>query len=149
MNERTVRQQENRAWSSEKISERHKYWGYALPAVDLDFVLVEMNGGKPAAVIEHKYMSQCGKVDVHSATFNALSILANAAAVPLLLVFYDYRPSWWFAVEPVNSFARAIVKRRTTMSEREYVDMLYRARGIVCPHQLLNTLDSYKPEVIP
>lgn len=148
---RTVRRDEGKQWSSEKISRRHREYGFNVPAFDIDFLLVEMHGGRPAALCEYKFMSQCGKIDIASPTFSALSILANAAAVPLLLTFYDYRPYWWFVVHPLNRHAYKLLGRiqPLLMSERAYVELLYRARGIVCPHQLLNTLDSYKPEVIP
>lgn len=148
---RTVREYEAKTWSSEKISRQHRQWGFNLPAFDIDFLLVEMHGGRPAALVEYKFMTQCGKVDIASPTFSALSILANAAAVPLLLVFYDFRPAWHFVVQPLNRHAYKLLGRiqPLLMSERAYVELLYRARGIVCPHQLLNTLDSYKPEVIP
>ena len=46
--------QERTGWRDEGISRRHRTWGVALTAVDLDFMLVEYTDGKATALIEYK-----------------------------------------------------------------------------------------------
>ena len=46
---------ERLGWRDERLSERHGHWGFNCPAVDLDFVMLEYNHGKPCALVEYKH----------------------------------------------------------------------------------------------
>ena len=45
---------ENTFWRDGALSLRHKKWGYDLPALDMDFLMIEYDHGIPVALIEYK-----------------------------------------------------------------------------------------------
>jgi hypothetical protein len=42
-------------WRDEAISQRHRLWGFNCPAVDIDFLMIEYDQGKPAACVSRLY----------------------------------------------------------------------------------------------
>lgn len=139
----TVRQ-ERTGWRDDSLSLRHRQWGYDCPGVDLDFPMIEFATGMPVALIEYK--ARGARIpDLKSPTYSALRVLANNSNVPFLVVFYD-ASTWVFRVIPANPRGLELLNHSTLMSEREYVDWLYRLRRLTAPPALLNQLSIYKPE---
>jgi Holliday junction resolvase len=98
---------ERLGWRDAAISERHGAWGFNCPAVDLDFVMLEYNHGKPAALVEYKHINS-GEINTNHATYRALVALADGyspGALPCLIARYD-RTNWNFIVTPLNEAAR-------------------------------------------
>ena len=50
--------QERTNWRDQELSARHRTWGFNCPAVDLDFLMVEYNIGKPVGLIEYKHFKR-------------------------------------------------------------------------------------------
>lgn len=123
--------QERTGWRCEKISERHRHWGYNCPAVDLDFVVAEYNHGKPVALVEYKERHAL-KPKLEHPTYMALKTLADGfceGALPFMLVFYD-SVDWWFRVTPINSAALNHYRHCIDMplTEQRFVTSLYLLR---------------------
>lgn len=123
---REVRQ-ERSGWRDLAFSQRHREWGWNCPAADIDFLLMEYDKGKVSALVEYKH-EDSQKIRIGHPTMRALKDLADRAQVPALLVRYadDFSV---FRVTPLNELAEGWVPERTTMSETEYVSLLYRIRG--------------------
>jgi hypothetical protein len=45
---------ESTGWRDSWISDKHRSWGYDLPASDIDFMLLEYDNMKPITLVEHK-----------------------------------------------------------------------------------------------
>ena len=123
---------ERTGWRDEKISRRHREWGVDCCATDLDFLLLEYSsceGGevKLSALIEYKH--QNAKVQNSGAPqYKALRLLCNPANLPLFAVRYadDFSS---FTVVPLNRHALKYLAEISTLSETEYVTLLYQLRG--------------------
>ena len=101
---RTVRT----GWRDSELSQRHGAWGFNCPAVDLDFVMMEYNHGKPCALVEYKHKN-ARPFDPTHATYRALIALADGySGGPLPCFVARYDPSnWSFIIYPLNERARA------------------------------------------
>jgi hypothetical protein len=122
---------ERSGWRCEAISKKHRDWGFHCPAVDLDFVLLEFNWGKPVAIVEYKEKG-AKRPDTRSASYRALKDLADGyrkRGLPLLLVRYC-KEKWWFEVTPLNQAAFEYYGEGEchTVSQREFVRGLMRMR---------------------
>lgn len=135
---------ERTAWRDEQISARHRAWGFDCPAVDLDFLAVEYNVGKPVALIEYKY-HKAATVDLQHATYRALADLANAYPLPFLIVRY-WREPWAFRVQIGNEAALHWFNDGETLSEFNYVKRLYLMRRAKVTAELHAKLDKTLPE---
>ena len=130
---------ERTGWRDEGISARHRLWGWDCPAVDIDFLLLEYDKGKPVAIIEYKN-DRATEQDAQHPSYRALRSLANSASVPFLEVRYtdDYS---WYRILPRNLLAR---KHKSYMdnaiTEVEYVTFLYRLRNREAPPNVLMDL---------
>lgn len=125
--ERSVKR-ERTGWRDLALNDRHRKWGWNVPAVDIDFFL-EYDNGTPAGVVEYK--AQNAEVVDPKAHRNtqALVNFADAARVPMFGVRYARDFSWWI-VTPLNPRAQQWVSvTHQEMTEREYVAFLYRLRG--------------------
>lgn len=138
---------ERTGWRDEEISRRHREWGIALPAADLDFMLIEYSSRKVCALIEYKRYT-ARPVNLDSSSIVAISDFAKMGQVPFYIVRYwpatDSHP-WYFQVTPVNSYAYEYVPVKRLMSELEYVNLLYRVRGVFMPDELALTLGDEVP----
>ncbi len=130
-------------WRDEKISSRHRMWGFNCPAVDLDFLMVEYNLGKPVGVIEYKHF-KAKQPDIKHPTYRALIELADLAKLPFMIVFY-WPECWAFKVYPVNRIAREQFKVGEEMTELEYVEKLYSMRMLVVDKNVMAQLFNIKP----
>lgn len=122
---------ERTGWRDQKISERHRIWGYNCPAVDLDFVVAEYNYGRPVALVEYKER-RAAEPDLSHPTYQALSALADGYAegpLPFLVAFYD-NEEWWFRVLPVNGRAQEYYAHCAgeILTEQRFVTSLYLLR---------------------
>lgn len=141
---------ERTGWRDPEISLRHREWGFDCPAVDLDFLVVEYNIGKPVALIEYKH--HFARVpDTRHPTYRALADLAdnyggNGGALPFLLVFY-WPEVWAFQVQPMNKVARDCFHAPVLhLTEREYVQRLYQLRGRTLSAHLKDKLNASRPQ---
>jgi len=96
--------QERTGWRDQEISARHSMWGYDCPALDIDFLLLEYDQGKAAALVEFKN-EKAMPIRMGHPSIRALIGLADAAKIPLFLVRYAGDFSWYF-VTPGNVKAR-------------------------------------------
>lgn len=122
---------ERSGFRCEEISRRHREWGWDCPAVDLDFVLVEYNRGKPVALVEYKEKHAQMPSLTHP-TMKALSDLADNykhGPLPFFIAFYCSE-DWWFRVYPVNEAAKSFFKHceGQYLSEQRFVKGLYHLR---------------------
>jgi hypothetical protein len=130
-----------------ELSARHRIWGFHVPAVDVDFLLVEYDSGAAAAIIDYKHKQSAIGLNQQRPSLNALSNLhkPDGQQLPFLVVYYD--PSRWaFKVFPINEQAtyRCGGNGPYTCSERQWVQVLHKIRGReVKDHQLeqFNTAD--------
>jgi hypothetical protein len=122
---------ERSGWRDQAISERHGAWGFNCPAVDLDFVMLEYNHGKPCALVEYKHKF-ARKVDPSHATYRALIALADGYSggpLPCFVAIYD--PDYWsFTVVPLNDIAKQYYKHcdGETLTEQRFVKSLHLIR---------------------
>lgn len=98
---------ERTGWRDAELSKRHGAWGFNCPAVDLDFVMMEYNHGRPCALVEYKHKN-AKSIDINHATYRALIDLANGyrnGALPCFVARYD-PTDWSFVVTPLNDRAK-------------------------------------------
>lgn len=110
------------------MSERHRRWGCACLATDIDFVLLEYDQtAEPKAIVEYKH-ERAPEQRASQINFRALAKLGTKADIPVFACRYADDFSW-FRVVSLNPQATEWVTTRTEMTEPEYVTFLYRLRG--------------------
>ena len=134
---------ERTGWRDAAISARHRVWGFNCPAVDLDFLMVEYNLGKPVGLVEYKHHS-AWEPDLRHPTYRALTELADLAALPFLIAFY-WPDVWAFRITPVNESARLHFEESEILTERQFVTRLYRMRALVIRAAVLDALNDELP----
>lgn len=125
---------ERTGWRDEKISLRHGEWGFNCPAVDLDFVMLEYNHGKPCALVEYKHKN-AKPVNASHATYRALVSLADgykSGPLPCFVAIYD-PDAWTFTVIPLNDRARDHYRHceGQVLTEQRFVRSLHLLRKSV------------------
>lgn len=125
---------ERTGWRDEGLSLRHRQWGFDCPAVDLDFVMVEYNHGSVCAIVEYKNEFAAPQYPSHP-SYKALADLATRSKVPFFAVRYASDFSRWKA-HPLNSYAKKHLPNSNELSEKGWVDLLYRVRGLPMPQDL-------------
>jgi hypothetical protein len=122
-------------WRDEEISRRHRMYGMNVPAVDVDFALVEYDMSEPKLIVDYK--RGLGRDVQLDASLRALGRLysATGAQLPAYVVRYELGP-WRFTVTPVNVAAMVqatelgVDVHPHVMAEADYVErLLYGARG--------------------
>ena len=125
------------------ISQKHRSWGFNVPAVDIDFLLVEYDNRKAVALVEYRHYN--GTVRTDSANILAVVDLADRAGLPFFCVQYRYDTddgTIWkeaplgtparFRIIPMNPIAEGIYgnwEDKGFMLEARYVAWLHRIRG--------------------
>ena len=115
------------------MSARHRMWGFGVPAIDIDFLLVEYHGYRPVALIEYKHHT-ASEQRVNDRAFEPLKWLAGKAGIPCFAVRYNPE-NWTFTVVPLNDRAKDKADR-SQMTEEDYVRLLYKLRGQEMPADL-------------
>ena len=126
----------------EIISAKHRRWGYNVPAVDIDFLLIEYDRAKAQALIEYRHAN--GHI-IQDASIKAITDLANRAGVPFFIVRYYYATddgSLWkeHTVDTPAFFQILMCNEPATqhwftldpeawLTEDEYVVWLHKIRG--------------------
>ncbi len=124
--------EERTGWRDERLSAWHRQQGRNLPALDLDFCLLEYDGGKAVALVEYKHERAAPVWPDTDRNLRALADLADRAGVVALLVRYADDLSW-FKVAALNTRGRRFVPRPVVLSADEYRAVLYRIRGRAVP----------------
>jgi hypothetical protein len=122
---------ERSGWRDEKISRRHRRWGFNCPATDMDFLLLEFNHGVPVAVVDYKHFSKADPLaDLHDSAIAALSGLYDERGENLPFFVARYWPeSWAFKALAMNDRARSWLRNEwVAMTEKQWVTGLYRMR---------------------
>jgi hypothetical protein len=138
--------QERTGWRDAEVSARHRHWGMNCPAVDLDFLMVEYNLGKPVALVEYKHHYARTPNLLHP-TYRAIRMLADGYRddpLPFIVAFY-WSDIWAFRIVPVNEVAERHFKFNEHVSEREFVSRLYRMRRLVLAAHLKDSLHTELP----
>jgi len=131
---------ERSGWRDLELSLRHRQWGFNCPAVDLDFLMVEYNLGKPVGLVDYK-VYVVPTPNLQHPTYRALTELADIAGLPFLLAFY-WPEIWAFRIVPVNAVAREAFVESEMLTERQFVSRLYRLRRLcLAKHLESNLLD--------
>ena len=126
---------ERTGWRDAELSKRHGFWGFNCPAVDLDFVMMEYNYGKPCALVEYKHIN-ARAVDTGHPTYRALVALADGyrdGELPCFIARYN-PDDWSFVVTPLNDRAREHYKHCSVdeiLTERRFVRSLHLLRKSV------------------
>lgn len=124
------------------ISEKHRRWGYNVPAVDIDFLLIEYDQAKAQALIEYRHANGTIRQDT---SIKAITDLANRASLPFFIVQYRYATDdgtlWKEHTVDTPAFFRIITCNQlatelwftldvdTWLTEDEYVVWLHKIRG--------------------
>lgn len=130
--------QERSGWRDKALSKRHRLWGYDCPAIDIDFLLIEYDHGRAAAIVEYKHeRAKMGNWSLSS--YVAMMDLGDRAGVPVFICRYAGDFSWWHVI-PLNGRAREYLREETMMTEGEWVSFLYKLRGSAVPEEVLENL---------
>ena len=130
---------ERTGWRDKALSRRHRQWGWDCPAVDIDFLLLEYDTGKAAAIVEYKNERAKPVLACHP-TYQAMIDLGNRAGVPVIVCRYTDDFSSWM-ITPLNDEARKYIPQRAKLTEREWVSLLYKIRGYEVPQKVLDDLN--------
>jgi hypothetical protein len=143
---------ERTQWRDQKLSERHRAWGFNCPAIDIDFLMVEFHTGKPVAIIDYKRYTGSIK-NLNQKSIDAISTLANNSNIPFFVVFY-WDDVWAFQITAINSIAKNIllqhkIDENKILTEQQYVYFLYKLRNIKLTEQeeeLIKSLNNRLPK---
>ena len=130
--------EERTGWRDQGISARHRSWGYDCPALDIDFLMLEYDHGKAAALVEFKNEA-AAQVHLGHPSMRAVIGLADNSAIPFFVVRYAGDFSW-YDVHPTNAKAREIVPKQIKLTESEWVQLLYFCRDRKMPDELPEAL---------
>lgn len=126
--------EERSNWRDEEISARHRTWGFNVPAVDADFVLVEYDRATPAAIVDYKHR-QRSEWTGDRANLAALGKLYGPDGNQLPFIVAQYDPdTWCFMAHPINAAGTASCDQHglpygTVVNEDTWVGYLYALRG--------------------
>lgn len=123
------------------FSLRHREYGHFTPAVDIDFMMMELDFGRVVALIEYKQFN-APELNLNHTSIDGIRDLANnvRGQIPAFVIYY-YKPTWNFHLVPLNPAAKKMIKEPTTMSEFNFIHFLYFLRR---PNK--NDLQSKPPE---
>src|SRR5262245_35692865 len=89
-----------------------------------------------SALVEYKHERALPQYPSHP-SYRALVDLGSKAGIPVFGVRYADDFSWW-RVSPLNREAKNYVRRQEVMSERDWVTLLYRTKGLEPPEGILD-----------
>jgi hypothetical protein len=117
---------ERTGWRDAEISARHRRWGVACHACDIDFLLVEHCFGLPVALVEYKALG--AREEFGGVNYRALGTLAARAELPFIVAVYD-PVNWGVRVYPMNEHAQSDFSWGQDCTERDWVGWLHRLRS--------------------
>jgi hypothetical protein len=132
--------QERTGWRDERLSLRHRQWGWDCPGIDLDFLFLEYDRGKAVAIVEYKNEHASPQKASHP-SYQAIIDLGNRAGIPVFACRYADDFSWWRII-PLNAIAKEKLPERADMTEAEWIDFLYALRGQKCPQSVIEGLST-------
>lgn len=136
---------ERTGWRDEALSLRHREYGQNLPAVDIDFMLIEYDHEEPKALVEYKN-EHTPPINVSkSPSIIAMAKLANSASIPAFLVRYADDFSWWRVLGLNDHAASYLTTNPQLMDEVEWVSILYAVRGLQMPEAEKNRIYALPP----
>lgn len=113
------------------ISDWHRTLGWNMPAVNIDFLMVEYDRGQPKAVVEYKHQN-AKNIHYDHPTFRAVRELCSPRVdeLPFFLTVYTHDFSQ-FRVRPMNVAAWQQLSSPVTknLSEGEYIQLLTKVRN--------------------
>lgn len=118
------------------LKDLHCQWGISLlVADDRSQVLVEHDiHGEPVAVVNYK-SEDAPLIHIGHPLIQALSNLGDRTGLPVFVVRYADDFSWWYA-QPLNDAAKHWLPQAEHLTERQWVELLYRIRGRELPENL-------------
>jgi len=122
---------ERTGFRDQRISERHRKWGWDCPAIDIDWLVIEYDTGEPVALVEYKHQDAMPQYRTHP-TYKALIRLGDRVNIPVFSVRYADDFKWW-KITPLNRVAKSFILVPVTTDEYGYVAFLYRLRGREIP----------------
>jgi hypothetical protein len=144
---------ERTQWRDQRLSERHRKWGFNCPAIDIDFLMIEFHEGFPVAIIDYKRYT--GSINnLHQKSIKAISTLANNSKIPFFVVFY-WDDVWAFQIKAMNNIAKNIlhqhkIEENKILTEQQYVYFLYKLRNIKLSkeeEELIKSLNNELPNL--
>lgn len=121
-------------WRDEEISRRHRLYGMNVPAVDVDFLLVEYDRGQAVALIDYKRRADKEWIK-ELGNLGALARLYDSSGAQLPFFVVQYRVSdWRFRIHALNEAAIEALQKHGyrddgVVTEYDYVRFLYALRG--------------------
>jgi hypothetical protein len=108
--------------------------------LDIDFLAIEYSHCEPKALVEYKNEHATIQRSIHP-SYQAIINLGNRAHIPVIACRYadDYSA---YTVTPLNNRAKEYIPEKQTMTETQWVQLLYRIRGCKCPQDLLSSMDT-------
>ena len=129
------------------LSQRHRLWGYNVPAMDIDFLMVEYDKCVPKALIDYKH--EHAAIDLTNVGARTLCKLGDMAHIPAFIVRYGHsnQDGWWgeiaedsipwFEIWPLNEIARKqTLWNNKRIDEHAMVEFLYELRGRTIPKEV-------------
>lgn len=122
------------------LSLRHRSWGFNVPSMDIDFLIIEYDNLTPKALIDYKHEN--ASINLNSAGTRTLAKLGDMAGIPAYVVVYGHdlyekNALWsapapdaahWFTVLALNALAVDLTRNMVKMSELQFVSWLYEIR---------------------
>ena len=136
---------ERTGWRDEALSLRHREYGQNLPAVDIDFMLIEYDYSEPKALVEYKNQHAQPINVSKSPSILAMTNLANRAEIPAFLVRYADDFSWWKVLGLNDRACLYLTDNLQLMDEVEWVSILYAVRGLQMPEAEKNRIYALPP----
>jgi hypothetical protein len=129
---------ERTGWRDLAMSLRHRAYGFDCPAVDIDFLMLEYDTGKPIAFIEHK-KENAEIPEFGHPSFRAITYISDIVGIPFFLVVYRENFTE-FMVRPINARAAHILPELVFLTEIKYVKFLYSLRNRPVPAEVIARL---------
>jgi hypothetical protein len=116
------------------FSNRHRQYGWDLPCLDIDHLMIEYDNGQPLGLIEYKHEFS-KEEEFNNRSYQALKILGLKAGIPVFGCKYSKDFSE-YEVFPLTEKAKEWFPCRIKITEQEWVEFLYRLRGREIPKGL-------------
>lgn len=128
-------------WRDERLSLRHRLWGFDAPCVDVDWLVIEYDQSIPIALIDYKESSSPRIQGPLDANARAIANLANYAKIPAYAVRYRLNlDKYEFYPIPYNESGERKLPAKRRMNEVEFVTWIYELRGRQPDANLLKSL---------